>query len=161
MHRRATSDNILETHCRQLLPERWSLSTNILPHKIEISSSNPTKVETFHRDLYFHPEHLNFGPLKINWTEYLDEHLTFDLSSITVNVYWFASHIDCNESYQYVLTSRVYQFNIARELQFRLFLIRMQSFERKRGCNSHNKTMELLSAVADLTYLDEVRQSYV
>jgi hypothetical protein len=56
----------------------------------------------------FPPKHLNIkllmklGFLKIDWTEYLHEHLRFDSNTMTVYIYWFASHIYGNSSFQYV-----------------------------------------------------------
>jgi hypothetical protein len=54
----------------------------------------------------FSPAHLKFpvlnkiGSLKIDWTEYMEEHLRFDVTTMTVSVFWFFSHISDNASWQ-------------------------------------------------------------
>jgi hypothetical protein len=54
----------------------------------------------------FPPKHLKIellmglGFLNIDWTDYLHEHLTFDSTTMTVYIYWFASHIHGNSSFQ-------------------------------------------------------------
>ncbi|PVH84700.1 hypothetical protein DL98DRAFT_512115 [Cadophora sp. DSE1049] len=40
------------------------------------------------------------GWLKVDWTEYMEEHLKFDPGTMTVYVYWFFSHISDNASWQ-------------------------------------------------------------
>lgn len=54
----------------------------------------------------FLPRHLDIsmlrgiGSLKVDWTEYMYEHLKFDCDTMTVYIYWFASHIYENQSRQ-------------------------------------------------------------
>jgi hypothetical protein len=54
----------------------------------------------------FPPSHLkvpvlkNIGSLKVDWTEYMHEHLKFDAGTMTVYVYWFFSHISDNAGWQ-------------------------------------------------------------
>jgi hypothetical protein len=54
----------------------------------------------------FPPSHLqvhvlkNIGSLKVDWTEYMHEHLKFDPETMTVYVFWFFSHIFGNASWQ-------------------------------------------------------------
>jgi hypothetical protein len=54
----------------------------------------------------FDPKHLRLdllvgvGALKVEWTEFMHEHLTFDSSTLTLYIYWFASHIEHNSMYQ-------------------------------------------------------------
>ncbi|KAH6868587.1 hypothetical protein BKA58DRAFT_459455 [Alternaria rosae] len=54
----------------------------------------------------FNPRHLRLnllvgvGGLKIEWTEDLHEHLTLNASTLTVYIFWFASHIRQNSMFQ-------------------------------------------------------------
>lgn len=54
----------------------------------------------------FNPRHLELnllvgvGGLKIEWTEYLHEHLTLNTSTLTVYIFWFASHVRQNSMFQ-------------------------------------------------------------
>jgi hypothetical protein len=54
----------------------------------------------------FTPSHLkvhalkNIGSLKVDWTEYMDEHLKFNPGTMTVYVFWFFSHLSNNAGWQ-------------------------------------------------------------
>ncbi|KAI4641349.1 uncharacterized protein J4E79_011742 [Alternaria viburni] len=54
----------------------------------------------------FNPRHLSLnllvgvGGLKVEWTEYLHEHLTLNSSTLTVYIFWFASHVRQNSMFQ-------------------------------------------------------------
>ncbi len=42
----------------------------------------------------------SIGSLKVDWTEYMQEHLKFDPVTMTVYVYWYFTHILNNASWQ-------------------------------------------------------------
>lgn len=66
-------------------------------------SPNPVRSDTYE---VFDPKQLRLrmliglGSLKVEWTEYMHEHLTFDSSTLTVYIYWFASHVRGNAMIQ-------------------------------------------------------------
>lgn len=76
---------------------------NVLYSKNVVS---PTMTDFELKNATFHPTSLNIqtlikiGSLKVSWTEYMDEHFRFDPNSMTIHVYWFASHINGSNSYQ-------------------------------------------------------------
>ncbi|KAI9148816.1 hypothetical protein HJFPF1_10858 [Paramyrothecium foliicola] len=89
----------------------------------------------------FPPAHLNvsvlnkIGSLKVNWTEYMDDHLKFDVTTMTVSIFWFFSHISGNASWH-------------------LFCDRY-------GCSAnHMGARRDRSRTRDLTYKQEVLHSY-
>ena len=69
---------------------------SLLPH----NSSRRADAEVFN------PRHLGLnllvgvGGLKVEWTEYLHEHLTLNSSTLTVYIFWFASHVRQNSMFQ-------------------------------------------------------------
>jgi hypothetical protein len=70
---------------------RWGFSM----HELNYRSSDvftPSNLEI--------PMLRRIGLLKVDWTEYMHEHLTFDPGTMTVYVYWFFSHISDNPSWQ-------------------------------------------------------------
>ncbi|KAH7310844.1 hypothetical protein B0I35DRAFT_439788 [Stachybotrys elegans] len=76
------------------------------------------------------------GFLKVDWTEYMEEHLKFDTTTMTVSIFWFFSHIYDNASWH-------------------LFCDRY-------GCprNHHSGARRDRSRTRDLTYRQEVMHSY-
>ena len=54
----------------------------------------------------FNPRHLDLNllvgvrGLKVDWTKYLHEHMTLNTSTLTVYIFWFASHIRQNSMFQ-------------------------------------------------------------
>jgi hypothetical protein len=75
-----------------------------------LSKKRPPKPNTHlrrvDRSSVFDPRHLKLelltglGALKVEWTEYLDQHLIFEPPTLTVYIYWFASHVRDNAMFQ-------------------------------------------------------------
>jgi hypothetical protein len=68
---------------------------NLVPHYYDRSAAEAFDPKHLRLDLL-----LGIGGLKIEWTEYLHEHLTLNTSTLTLRIFWFASHIRQNPMFQ-------------------------------------------------------------
>ncbi|KAH7413459.1 hypothetical protein BKA64DRAFT_354802 [Cadophora sp. MPI-SDFR-AT-0126] len=74
------------------------------------------------------------GGINVDWTEYMQEHLTFDPETMTVYVYWFFSHISDNASWHL--------------------------YCERYGCDTRHSGSPRPTYTGDLKYREEVLQSY-
>ncbi|KAE8844207.1 hypothetical protein HRS9122_05310 [Pyrenophora teres f. teres] len=74
-----------------------TLPANDQPYKTELDLFNLSDLTHSFDSKHLRLDLLtSLGGLNIKWTEYMSEHLTLDTSTLTLRVYWFASHVRKN-----------------------------------------------------------------